>query len=85
MEEKFINMNIRSDTAIKLRATYEYKKEKLEEKYQNGYDWYFVIYKSYDGDYVTSTLERIDGTIIFPFDHEVTKDVLDFCDRHNLR
>ena len=62
-EEKFINMNIRSATTIKLRATYEYKKAKLESKYQNGYDWYFIIHKGDDGDYVTSTLEKIDGTI----------------------
>ncbi len=84
-EEKFINMNIRSATTIKLRATYEYKKAKLESKYQNGYDWYFIIHKGDDGDYVTSTLEKIDGTIPFPIDNEVREDVLDFCDRHSLR
>jgi hypothetical protein len=86
MADDFINMNIRSDTVIKLRATPEYAKRMLNELYQTGDIWYFFIYLTEDGDYVTSEIQR--GKNFYPFNNineSVRLDVLNYCDEHNLR
>lgn len=86
MADNFINMNIRSDTVIKLYATSEYAKKMLDDRYQTGDIWYFRIDLTEDGDYVTSEIQR--GNTFIPFnsiDDSVRLDVLNYCDEHSLR
>lgn len=86
MADNFINMNIRSDTVIKLYATPEYAKKMLDERYQTGDIWYFRVDLTEDGDYVTSEIQR--GKTFIPFnsiDDRVRLDVLNYCDEHSLR
>lgn len=86
MEEKFICMDhFKNGKTIRLRATPEYTKEKLKEMYKTGDTWYFTVFISEDGDYVISDIQRGLNNQTIQIEDDVRIDVLDFCDRNNLR
>lgn len=86
MEENFVLMNhSKNIRTIKLRATPEYTKEKLKDKYQVGDTWYFTVSISDDGDYVTSDIQRGQNNFTIQIEDDVRLNVLDFCDRNQLK
>lgn len=85
-QENFVWMDhFKNGSTIRLRAIPEYTKEKLKDKYQVGDTWYFTVFISDDGDYVTSDIQRGQNNYTIQIEDDVRLDVLDFCDRNQLR